>query len=145
VRPDPQHREDRALARVLQSVPGGLRAAAGTVGETRACSHGAVVERVGQTAQELREDRPRVAPRPVESGVGGQTAASPMRLGAPAPSLADARPQRRCEIGAGVGVGHRKDIDAVEVVAFAHHGKRARVQRWAKPLPSRLRTVWLKA
>ena len=34
---------------------------------------GAVAERLGEASQELGEDRPRVAPRPVESGVGGQT------------------------------------------------------------------------
>ena len=72
VRPGAQHREDRALARLLQGRVGGLGALPGRGRELRAGRRaGEPLHRRGQAVQELREDRPGVAARAVESAVGG--------------------------------------------------------------------------
>ena len=84
--------------------------------------------RLGQTVQELGEDRARIAAGAVESGVGGETGGVADAARRPAAELGRRRPQRRRQVGAGVGVGHREDVDAVERLAVAHHGQRTRLQ-----------------
>ena len=124
-RPGAQHREDGALARLLEGEPGGVRALPGGRRELRPVD--ALVRRhgAGQPVKELGEDRPRVAARALQGAVGGSTcrladAAARGGAGARGGGL-----QRRRQVGTGVGVAHREDVDAVERLLLPHHVQRA--------------------
>lgn len=128
--------QDGALDGVGDGPVGGVRRAAQGPGEERAVGVGGVSlvtrrgEDLGHAAQQLGEDRAGVAARPDERPVGHGA----YRVGEGGPGGAGlvggedgldrlgGGLDGQVEVGAGVAVGHRIDVDGVDVLAGAAQG-----------------------
>ena len=141
VRPRAQHREDGALARILQGGIRGLGAAHRRGRELQAVGLAEPFHRRGEAVQKLGEDRPGVAAGAVEGAVGGCPGGVADGVGSLAPQPRGRRPQRRRQVGAGVRVTDREDVDAVQALLLAHHGERARAHHAREHGPTQLRRV----
>ena len=158
LRPVANDRQDRALDRPRDGAVGGLRGGQDGFAEVARRHPRAVREALVETAEELRQDRAGVAPRPAESLVRERRAHPPdvalLEPGDPGGHLL----QRAGEVGAGVAVRDGKDVDLVERLGALPHEVRARDHRPGEPpavqvrdrnhdpsgagCPSRARSPW---
>jgi hypothetical protein len=126
--------EEGALLGVGHRAVGGVGRLLQGGGEGRAVGRRLAGELVGQAAEELGEDRAGVAPG-AEHGAAGED--GPGGLGAARPRRGVERGHGRLggeqEVGAGVAVGHREDVEVVEPAAGLGQG----LDRGPAPLADR--------
>ena len=133
--PLPEHREDRALDRALKGLLRRLDPPSHRDGEVPGGDHDLGADRLGETVEELREDRARVAARAVERRVGGDASGLSDGDSGRHGQRRGGGPQGGGEVGAGVGVRNREDVDAVERLLLAYDRQRAGAQRAREPRP----------
>ena len=109
------------------------RLAASSTGELRGL--------LGEANQELRHDRAGVAARTVDRVVADPDQQFADVAAAPAQRALQHAAQGRGEVAAGIAVGHREHVDAVEFVAGRDHPAGARDQRPAQRRGGHVRGV----
>ncbi len=114
--------EQRALHGPGDGRPGQVRAGLQRAGELARRQTGLFRRQHGEgvrdRAEQLRQQHPGVAAR-AEQGALGEGASHRRRVGAGAPDGLVGRGPRVQQVGAGVGVGHREDVEPVELLACA--------------------------
>ena len=130
-----EHRQDRALARLAQTVAGILGPATHARGKVSRVDPGEVTHAIAQAEEELRQDRAGIAACAVERGVSH---ARERLAGVAVGRLAQGTEHgvhREREVGAGVAVGHREHVDLVQVFLARQQPQDPRLQREIEPQP----------
>ena len=126
------HAEDGALDRLRQRRARAVSATPYRPGQAGGIQHRCVACLFGQADQELRHDRAGIAARAVDGVVADPDQQFADVAAAPAQRALQHAAQGRGEVAAGIAVGHREHVDAVEFVAGRDHPAGARDQRPAQ-------------
>ena len=111
------HRQDGALARVVEgAVEPRRRRRVRARGEFGWGGGVLVADRFGHAHEEMGEHHPRVAPGAEHRRAGHGVRGDRKRCVAERPEGVGDGAKRQAEVGAGVPVGHRKDVDAVDLL-----------------------------
>ena len=118
---EPHHGEDRPLDRAEHRLVGGVGGAPQAGDHVGSRDRLERRERVGEAAEDLREDHARV-PAGAHQRTVPDRLADLLHVGAVGGQLVDDRFERERHVGAGVAVGHRVDVEAVQLfLVVAQH------------------------
>ena len=132
----PRHREDRALARVVERLVEAVRAAAqsrGDVAGRRPASRSPSAS--ANPMRKWASMMPGVAAGTEHGGAGrGAGGVRKRRVAERAERVGDGT-ERQAEVGSGIAVGDREDVDPVDLVSTRRHPVGRREERARQPRP----------